>query len=137
MTTVARISIILALAHFAAPSAIAGEAIDCSNPTSTVEMNECADRELAAADAKLNAAYDKALKSLKDLASDPPFDAKAWEEALRKSQRAWIAFRDAECKDHVPMFWSGGTGTTSAVLGCLSRKTKERTEELEESYASQ
>lgn len=109
--------------------------VDCTNPTSTVEMNICADRDFATADAALNAAYQKALKRIPSHASDPPFDAARFEAALRRSQRAWIAFRDAECKDHVPMFWGGGTGTTVAVLGCMIDMTKSRTRELEDAYA--
>lgn len=128
---------LLALMTASLPTALAAtEPVDCRNPTSTVEQNECADRALALADAKLNEAYKRALLAIKGMASDPPYDATSWEEALRKSQRAWVAFRDAECKDHMPMFWSGGTGTTLAVLGCMARKTEERTRELEESYAA-
>ena len=119
-----------------APSAAEPEPkVDCTNPTSTVEMNSCADRDFATADAALNATYRMALKRIHSLASDPPFDAARFEAALRRSQRAWIAFRDAECKDHVPMFWGGGTGTTVAVLGCMIVMTKSRTRELEDAYS--
>ena len=109
--------------------------VDCNNALSTVEMNFCADRDFAAADAALNAAYQKALQGIPHFAMDPPFDAPRWEKALRQSQRAWVAFRDAECKDHVAMFWTGGSGTTVAVLGCMTDKTKERTREIEEAYS--
>ncbi len=109
--------------------------IDCTSPMATFEINACADREFQAADTALNAAYAKALKAVPGLASDPPYDAKSWEEALRRSQRAWVAFRDAECKDHVAMFWSGGSGASAEIIGCMTTKTKERTKELGESYA--
>ncbi|MGL4396053.1 MAG: lysozyme inhibitor LprI family protein, partial [Hyphomicrobium sp.] len=97
-------------------------------------MNACADKEFVAADADLNRAYKAALADIPEMASEPPYDAKNWEQALRKSQRAWVAFRDAECNDHVAMFWSGGTGATAEIIGCMTDKTKARTKELKERY---
>lgn len=111
--------------------------IDCANASSTVELNFCAGEEFEKADAELNKAYQKALAAIPGLAGDKPFDAKSWENALRASQRAWLAFRDAECDQHVPMFWSGGTGTSSAVIGCKTQKTRARTQELNEQYEPQ
>jgi uncharacterized protein YecT (DUF1311 family) len=79
-----------------APSAIrAEEKIDCANAMSTVEMNFCAEQELNKADAALNETYKKALAAIPEMATEKPYDAKSWEEALRASQRAWVAFRDA------------------------------------------
>ena len=69
--------------------------LDCGNATSTYELNACADREFDAADAELNKVYAEALKAIPDMAGEPPYDAKAWQAALRASQRAWIAYRDA------------------------------------------
>lgn len=108
--------------------------IDCENATATSELNWCADQEFEAADKDLNKAYAEALKSIPEMAGEPPYDAKAWEAALRASQRAWIAYRDAECNDHVPMFWTGGSGATAEIVGCKSAMTKARTKEIQEHY---
>lgn len=110
--------------------------IDCDNASSTVEMNFCADKDFEAADKALNTAYQQALKAVPEMAiaDNERFNAKVWEKSLRASQRAWIAYRDAECQEHVPMFWGGGTGTTVAVIGCMTELTKTRTKELKESY---
>ena len=105
------------------------ERIDCSNALSTYEMNACADKEFTAADAELNRTYQSALKSIPEMATEAPYDAKGWEAALRASQRAWVAFRDAECNNHVAMFWSGGTGATAEIIGCMTDKTKARTKD--------
>ena len=105
-------------------------AIDCTNASATFELNFCADKELAAADAQLNDAFKKALVFIAKSGAERPYDSKSWEDALRASQRAWIAYRDADCKGLAPMSWTGGTGTTGAVLGCMSAKTKARTKEL-------
>lgn len=115
-------------------SARDAQVIGCANASSTVEMNFCAEEEFDKADAELNKAYKSALAAIPSLAGEHPFDAKSWENALRASQRAWLTFRDAECDQHVPMFWTGGTGTSSAVTGCKTEKTRARTEELKEQY---
>ncbi len=127
----------LLAASFAALCALpahAGDKVDCENATSTYEMNICAERDLEKADAALNATYAKVLAKIAASNQEKPYDAKSWEEALRKSQRAWIAFRDADCKDLVPMAWTGGSGTTADVLGCLIEKTEARTQELEQRF---
>jgi uncharacterized protein YecT (DUF1311 family) len=118
---------------FACPAPASAE-VDCGNAMNTVEMNECADKAFLEADRALNAAYKAALAGIaKD--NGEASEAKKWEAALRSSQRAWIAFRDAECKGLVAMEWSGGTGATSAILGCMTQMTQERTKALEERFA--
>lgn len=116
--------------------AAAGETpADCTEALSTVEMNNCAASEFEKADAELNRVYQDALADIPKMAMDePPFDAKSWEEALRASQRAWIAFRDAECEDHVEKFWTGGSGATVEIIGCKTEKTEQRTKELKQRY---
>jgi uncharacterized protein YecT (DUF1311 family) len=106
------------------------QTVDCAKAMTTVELNYCAERSLIAADAKLNAAHKKALKFITSSGGDKPYDGVSWEKALRASQTAWIAFRDADCKGLVPLSRGGGTGTTSAILGCLTSKTEARTAEL-------
>lgn len=113
----------------------AGPTLDCANAMSTYEMNTCADRDFAAADAKLNGTYKLALQHIAANGGEKPYDSKNWEAAMRASQRAWVAFRDADCKDLEPMAWDGGTGTTVAVLGCMTQMTRTRTKELQERYA--
>ena len=104
--------------------------IDCSKAGNTVEINYCADRDYAEADRALNEAYKKTLAVIAKEGGPAPYSAARWEQELRTSQRAWIAFRDADCKGLVPMEWSGGTGTASAVLGCMTEQTRARTAAL-------
>ena len=108
--------------------------IDCENAMSTREMNICGDQAFKKADADLNETYKKALADIPEMATEAPYDAKGWEAALRASQRAWVAFRDAECNDHGAMFWTGGTGATADIIGCMTDKTIARTKELKERY---
>ena len=108
--------------------------IDCAKAASTVEMNTCAERDFAAADRILNEAYSRALAEIAVSDNPAPYAPAAWEKELRASQRAWIAFCDADCKGVVPMEWRGGTGTSSAVLGCMIDLTKARAKDLTECY---
>ena len=102
----------------------------CDKALSTPELNLCSERALQETDAKLNAAFAKAIDTIRTSDQPKPYDPDSWEKALRASQRAWVTFRDADCKGRVPMSWTGGTGTTSAVLDCMTTKTKIRTQEL-------
>lgn len=102
----------------------------CGNAASTAEINRCFDLAYQAADTKLNKAYQEALAAIKKSGGEKPYDAASWEKALRASQNAWIAFRDADCSGLTPMSWGGGTGGTAAVLECMRAKTEARTKEL-------
>ena len=64
-------------------------AVDCDNANDQATMNQCAAQQHAAADTELNALYQQISTRLK---GQP--DRK---KLLVETQRAWIAFRDAEC----------------------------------------
>lgn len=128
------LSILILLGTFAAHPAAADDAIDCANANSTVEMNFCSDKAFDEADAKLNAVYQNVLAQIAKSDLEKPYDRASWEAAMREAQRAWVAFRDADCKGAVPMEWSGGTGTSAAVSGCMTEKTETRAKELSERY---
>jgi uncharacterized protein YecT (DUF1311 family) len=123
------------IALLAAPASTAAGAIDCSNATSTVEMNARAEKQYVAADAELNDVDGNAVAYIAKRGGEKPYDAKGWDAVLRTPQRAWIAFRDADCKGLVPMSWGGGTGTSVAMLGCMTHLTQERTKMLKERFA--
>ncbi|ADH87970.1 protein of unknown function DUF1311 [Ancylobacter novellus DSM 506] len=60
-------------------------------------MEDCLTKEAAEADKALNAAYQKMLAAIDQDAT--PSDPKAtWRDNLVAAQRAWIAYRDANCK---------------------------------------
>ena len=83
-------------------------------------MVQCVGVELTVQDTALNAAY-------RSLVADMTPDQKA---GLQKAQRAWIAFRDADCAARYSPDW-GSMSTITANM-CVLRRTVERTLELEE-----
>ena len=114
------LTLAVCLAAFVAPPA--GWSQECDrNDQSQAGMDICADADFKASDAKLNADYGEIMKRLGD-------DADA-RKLLQESQRAWIAFRDAECK-----FSSSGVdgGSVYPMVHalCLQGLTDERIMQL-------
>ncbi|SAI58859.1 Uncharacterized protein conserved in bacteria [Bordetella ansorpii] len=103
-------------------SARAATAMPCDNATTQAEMNQCSQEAYKATDAELNTAYDKLMGRLK---KDP-----ARAENLRRAQRAWIGFRDAECA-FVSAGTTGGTAQPLVTAQCLEQQTRRRVETLE------
>lgn len=97
-------------------------ALDCSQGgVSQSEMDECASRQLTSSDAKLNADYRKTLACLK------PFDGH--EKRLVGAQRAWLLFRDMECKFQGSASESGSVQPMIISL-CLKKVTEDRIKQL-------
>ncbi|MEW7008537.1 MULTISPECIES: lysozyme inhibitor LprI family protein [unclassified Lentilitoribacter] len=95
------------------------EDIDCNNVSTTVGIKFCLSDQLNLADGELNRIY-KALRSDQDDEAN---------ELLKAAQRAWIAYRDAECA-RVADTARGGTLAGVLDLSCHVDMTKARTEEL-------
>ena len=84
---------------------------------STYEMVECLSAKTAYWDKKMNGVYQGALK-----------DAQPKQrEQLRKAQRLWVQYRDANC-----LYFDLGEGTIARIeaADCMYRMTKTRAEEL-------
>jgi len=55
---------------------------------------------------------------------------------LRKAQRAWLAYRDAQCEaEHA--LWGGGTGGPAALMSGKVELTRQRTAEIQNTYKNQ
>ena len=100
---------------------------DCAGADGVIEEIECLADVLAAEDAKLNAIWPRVLT---EHPSGDDFDAHTAE--IRASQRAWIAFRDADCearsKTGIPKYWEVNR------MSCLIEHTRARTATLTEVY---
>ena len=105
------------------------EPISCKNPTSTLEINECAQREYKARDRDLNETYKSLIGSLKPEDAGDTTDYAAVKAQLVLAQKAWVAFRDADC-GALRKYYEQGTIRTAMHLGCLIEHTAQRTKEL-------
>lgn len=121
--------LVACLLGLAASGASNGAGFACNRAGDQAEMNQCALEDFEAADAALNDAYKKLLRKE---AGDAQFLTK-----LRKAQRAWIAFRDAEmaagfaCKEpDIRICW--GSSYPLAYNALKKKLTDARRERLEE-----
>ncbi|WAC20720.1 DUF1311 domain-containing protein [Luteolibacter sp. SL250] len=90
---------------------------------SNAEMKEEAASILDKSDTAMNKAYQQLLSILND----------EGKKRLRETQRAWLAYRDAQAgfdSHHM----AGGTGEGLERLGSLNMLTEERTKRLQEDY---
>lgn len=109
----------------------------CDAKPSHVEQSYCMALEQEKADKELNAAYKRAQTAIDHDSLSNDERRRSWKEALLKAQRAWIAFRDADCGELVAGEWHDGTGAGPAGQACVLDKTVKRTRELMERYDSE
>ncbi|MDR5853564.1 lysozyme inhibitor LprI family protein [Caballeronia sp. LZ062] len=90
-----------------------------NNASTQMAMNECVGRELKAADQKLNDTYRALLSKV----------SKDGAEQLRKAQRAWLAWRDAQCAFDT-MGTRGGSSNSMENAMCVEKLTQAQTAHL-------
>jgi len=100
----------------------ANSEIKCKEDGSTMEMRACFIDELMIEEGKLAKALDNALKSSDWVARE-----------IRRSQNAWIVYRDAHC-DAVYSSAGGGSIRFIEYPQCLVELTKQRTKSLSMSF---
>ena len=99
---------------------------------STLGMSQCTHSETIVWDQILNAEYKLTMSFAKEMDTEdkhlfPEFAQR--EDHLRKAQRAWIAFRDAECGLSYA-WWGAGSARHIAGSNCMMELTARRTIEL-------
>jgi uncharacterized protein YecT (DUF1311 family) len=103
-------------------------AFECNPEGNQAEMNQCAKEDFEKSDKALNETYGALVKKLEKQEGDV--------KPLRKAQRAWIAFRDAEldmmfaCEtEDMRVCW--GSMYPLLYFGAKGDLTEERTEALQ------
>lgn len=114
-------TLLFCITLFAVASAPTATAMDCDQPGSQKEMTDCAKQDYDKSDAKLNVTY--------ALIKDRLKDDDATTKLLVNTQRAWLAFRDAECA-FAASGVEGGSFYNFTHLQCLTRLTQVRAQEL-------
>ncbi|WP_242097854.1 lysozyme inhibitor LprI family protein [Sphingomonas sp. CROZ-RG-20F-R02-07] len=103
----------------------------CASPR-TADLNACAGADWMRADAAMNAQYRATMAQMKASDAHPQPDATTgptYAAALLASQRAWLAFRDAECVSEGYRN-RGGSMEEMVILGCKADLTRARTGQL-------
>ncbi|KVN41332.1 hypothetical protein WJ63_23015 [Burkholderia pyrrocinia] len=95
---------------------------NCANAPDQAAMSACADRAYKKSDAELNRAYQAVTTRVRD---NRPLSDK-----LVSAQRAWLAYRDAEC-GFSSAGVEGGSVYPMVVSMCLDDLTKARLESLQ------
>jgi uncharacterized protein YecT (DUF1311 family) len=105
---------------------VAQTCIDRSDATN--DIFQCNVERFEAADALLNEVYKEIVNPLK---ADASMDAASAETLKRTvaAQRAWVAFRDAEC-ERVSAEMLNGTFEKVMWMGCRAELTSKRVEQL-------
>lgn len=94
-------------------------ALDCSRQETEGQARACSGQRLKDADSKLNSSYQTLMKR---------FDAKQ-QAMLRASEKAWLAYRDAQCR-MVSSGVEGGSAQPMVTADCLGDLTLARVKEL-------
>jgi len=103
--------------------------LDCRDPQTQHDMNQCAARDFEAADRALNEVWPQVVAYVRAQDEGADDDRPSGEDRLRAAQRAWLAFRDAHCAvDSYAM--RGGSAEPLLYNGCRARITEARTAQL-------
>jgi uncharacterized protein YecT (DUF1311 family) len=106
------------------------QSLDCREPLTQMDMNACASRAYASADAQLNHVWKSAIRAAKLRDEYLPNGDTPSEELLRTAQRSWITFRDQACLAESTVV-RGGSIQPLMQYVCLERLTLNRIESLE------
>lgn len=126
---------LLSLGFISPPAAAQWAPATTCDQNSGYELENCLKTALSEADTALNTAYKIAQAAVEADAESTPSTKQAWQADLVEAQRAWIAFRDANCKfELIAAEWQNRSGATSAQQACVIALTLQRTEELTKRY---
>ncbi len=116
-----RIAIIGAATALTLILPVTAQSLDCKNPADQNTLDTCIGLEYRAADKQLNTTFQALMAKL----------GKDGRAQLQKAQRAWIAYRDAQC-DFDTAASVGGTIHPTAEAECLATLTKMQTQHLDQ-----
>ena len=108
---------------------VAAQEPNCKEPQTQADMTICAGKDYEKADKQLNVEYQKLRKLLVERDKTADADGKGATDALVTAQRAWVAFRDANCA--VAGFQArGGSMEPMLISSCLAEMSTRRADEL-------
>jgi uncharacterized protein YecT (DUF1311 family) len=111
-----------------ASCSIAALAQDCKNPSSAPEVNECAAMAQKRVERELNTSYARVLKAF----DKPDTETEKYAQLKQMTittQRAWVAFRRADC-ELLQKRNEAGSAKTVIFLDCMQRHAERRIVDL-------
>ncbi len=131
-----RFAVAFAAAACLATAATPGrsEEVDCGELVSNVEMTECQHRHYEVVDKELNRVYGLALASIAKQEHLTATQRSDWEDAFRRAQRSWVAFKEVDCGEMIGWEWYEGSGMALESWTCLVERTEQRTKEIQSRY---
>lgn len=110
---------------FASCAAMAQEEIDCTKALTTMDVNQCMQKELLVAQKTMDIYLAKSIERY----SQDEVSIKS----ITKSQEAWLKYREEHC-NAVYDTWRDGTIRGTMALECKLKLTHQRTKVLWESF---
>lgn len=95
----------------------------CEEARSTVEMEECLERELSSLDTRLRERIEKIAERM----------SPRQRVLFDRAQRGWVLFRDLQCESEAAQY-EGGSIAGVATLQCHVHRSRTRLEELASLY---
>lgn len=95
------------------------------------QHTSCIAKELKKAEIDLDYAYQRSLEAIKADRDLSVADKLSRQTNLSEAQKAWVAYKFAQCNGVVADQWAGGSGMAQAILSCELRHARMRTKELE------
>ena len=127
--------LILAVIIFTVSSlCYANEQVDpCENPRNRLEFAACDKYKYDQEDQRLNDVYSKLMQFSKGYFNIGNQTGENVANKLKEAQRAWIQYRDANCKYEYNTYYPGSQASNIS-LQCKLRMTKARADELQKKY---
>jgi uncharacterized protein YecT (DUF1311 family) len=124
-------ALLFAMAALVSSPAAAEDKWVCDDAPDNATHRECSDREFRKYDAELNRLYAVLLKDAASMNEPQRGYGPPPVQALREAQRAWVAYRDANCHWKSTAFY-GGSGQSVILSSCRAIATRDRVEEFKQ-----
>ena len=118
------LSVALLSLSFSSFAALAEQ--DCSKMDSTGGVYDCVQKNKDESEVALNKAYGEAKKKITAAYSNDASYEKPLQLALLDGQRAWVKFRENQCKMESLVAEEGSSANKTAANNCIIRMNKQR-----------
>ncbi|MFE8100778.1 lysozyme inhibitor LprI family protein [Brenneria goodwinii] len=103
----------------------------CVSPASDADLLNCTVKEKEEAEKIINQEYIAAKKRISSAYEVSPKLSQDYMKTLLDSQRAWLKYRDSQCKLEVYLAEEGTSANKMLISKCIARLDKERVGQLQ------